>query len=598
MHAVETARSKPLGRYQLLAELGRGDVGLVYSASVDEPGAGTKAFLVKALWPELAADEGFVRAFFEQMRLAARLDHPNVVQTYEAGEFEGRRFVATEYLEGKTARTTGATARREGRPMPRPLQLRVLSEVLLGLHYAHELRGPDGTLLDIVHRGLAPRTVFLTYDGQVKLVDFGVARALEATGEASAGTIDGRGAYMAPEQVDDASDVDRRADVFAGGVMLWEALVGARLWRGVPRHEMFARLAKGDLPGSPASVARDVPPELDRICATAMAARPEARYPTALAFREAIERYIMASGEGVSTYDIGRFVSALFPRERPARPPLVEPEPSPAGAGSADGGFAVWAPTPGELAQAARPSMRRLTPAGVAPAPSGPPPAAAPPVGPSAAPPVGPSVASSASSASCTVLPAAPSVGPPAAPPASRPAPRHPSSSVALAPRRAILAGAAVVVASATLTTSAILVTRGAPRSVRMAASALPPSPSGRRGAGAAGGPVALLALKIQVSPPHARVFLDGEELPPEARTGVRPRDGRPHRLRAEAEGYQARSQTLRFDQADVAVDLTLDPRTPGPTGPPGREHATSAPAPHRPHRAGPPARPAAAPPK
>ncbi|HEU4410350.1 MAG TPA: serine/threonine-protein kinase [Polyangiaceae bacterium] len=540
---MEAARARLLGQYRLLAELGRGGAGIVYSALADGPG-GSRPVVVKELWPDLANDDAFLRVFLDEMRLSSRLDHPNVARTYEVGNDAGCHYVVAEHFEGQTLRRTVATLRRKGQAMPRPLQLRVLSEALLGLHYAHELRGPDGAPLGIVHRGVNPRSVFLTYDGQVKLVDFGIARSLEVASDTSTGALERRTAYMAPEQVQGAPDVDRRVDVFSVGVMLWEALVGHKLWRGVPNYQMLARLAKGELPASPSTVVDGVPRELDEICAAAMGAQREARYPTALAFREAIERYIVASGEGATTYDVGVLVSSTFARERPARPPLLGGNPSHP-ANSADGGYAIS--SSGEASSA----RRGLTPSIVTQAPGSARPSAEPPPAPRAAP-----------------------------------------------PQRVLLAGAAVVVASATLTTGAVLATRGVPRPARAAASAAPPPSAVALGA-RAGAPKAaagpLVTLKVHVSPAHARVLLDGEEIPPEARAGVtRVRDGRPHQVQAEAEGYLPRVQPVTFDHAELNVDLELaKPTTDAAKSPPTGQPAPGA-APHRPrhgaptHRAGP----------
>jgi len=301
-------------------------MGVVYLAVTYGPGGFSKLLVVKELRPELGGESAFLQMFLDEARLAARLNHANVVHTYEVGEDGGRYFMAMEYLEGQTLHRALAFLRRQGRAMPRALQLRAHSEVLLGLHYAHELRGLDGAPLGVVHRDVSPHNVFLTYDGQVKLVDFGIAKALDACHETVAGTLKGKVTYMAPEQARDASAVDRRVDVFAAGAILWETLAGRKLWDGAPVNEVLVRLTRGDLPPGPAAFAPDVPPELDRICAKAIAADREARYPTALAFREALERYMVESGEGATAHELGAFISAAFADERAASRSQVDAE--------------------------------------------------------------------------------------------------------------------------------------------------------------------------------------------------------------------------------------------------------------------------------
>ncbi|HEU4536537.1 MAG TPA: protein kinase [Polyangiaceae bacterium] len=581
---METVRTKLrlLGRYRLIVELGRGDLGIVYSA-VEQGPVGGKAVVVKELRPELAGEPAILHAVLEQAWLSVRLDHPNIVQTFEAGDEGGHYFVAMEYLEGQTLQRAARALRREGRQMPRALHLRLISDMLLGLHYAHELRDADGTLLNVVHRGVCPRNLFLTYDGSIKLVDFGVAKVLEASHQASVSKLESKAAYMAPEQLYDAPSVDRRADVFAAGVMLWEALTGRDFWDGVPGHELLTRLMRDALPpASPASFVPDLPPELDRMCVTALAGRREARFPTALAFREAIEQYIMASGEGASAYEVGRFVAATFVKERPTELSRLGAELARARPISADGGFAITPPVPRSASPLSRSSGHHA--AAPISRPSGR--LVAAPLARSSGhhplPPLArPSGQASTPPGQGSTPPGRPS-GPPASAAASkRPAARAPS---AFSTRGAVLAGAAVILASAALTTGAILATRGVPLRARAAAQATPSSSVRRASASLSAGPQpgesaalgagpgpgesaapagSVLALSVHVSPEHARVFLDGEELPPAARNGVRARDGRPHLVLAEAEGYQPRSQTVFFNSDDVALDIALAKQAP-----------------------------------
>ncbi|MCU0687982.1 MAG: serine/threonine protein kinase, partial [Polyangiaceae bacterium] len=475
---METVRTKLrlLGRYRLIVELGRGDFGIVYSA-VEQGPVGGKAVVVKVLRPELASEPAILHAFLEQAWLAVRLDHPNVVQSFEAGDEGGHYFVAMEYLEGQTLQRAARALRREGRAMPRALHLRLVSDMLLGLHYAHELRDTDGTPLNVVHRGVSPRNVFLTYDGHIKLVDFGVAKVLEASHQASVSKLESKAAYMAPEQLYDAPSVDRRADVFAAGIMLWEALTGRDFWDGVPGHELLARLMRDALPPlSPSSLVPDLPPELDRICVNALASRREGRYPTALAFREAIEQYIMASGEGASAYEVGRFVAASFVKERPTELSRLGAELARAHSGSSDGGFAVTPPIPRSVPPLSRPSGHPSslsfaqapghgsTPPG---SPSTPPERGLPPPGRPSTPP-----------GHNSTPPGRPSAAPSSSKRAASPAPS------AFSARGALLAGFAVIVTSATLTTGAILAARGIPLRARSASRST--LSAGPRGAGAA----------------------------------------------------------------------------------------------------------------
>src|SRR6185437_8026107 len=235
-----------LGKYRLIAELGHGGMAEVYLAVVRGPAGFNKLVVIKQIRPQLAEDPEFLAMFLDEARLAARLSHPNVVQTNEVGQEGSRYFIAMEYLEGQPLNRVLHRVQKTG-GIPLALHVKILSDVLGGLHHAHELADFDGTPLEVVHRDVTPHNVFITYDGQVKVVDFGIAKALNSSAETRTGVLKGKVAYMAPEQAR-GERCDRRADVFSVGVMLWEAATGRRLWKGVPDITILQRLLAGDIP--------------------------------------------------------------------------------------------------------------------------------------------------------------------------------------------------------------------------------------------------------------------------------------------------------------------------------------------------------------
>jgi serine/threonine-protein kinase len=256
-----------LGRYRLIAELAHGGMGDVYLGAAQGPAGFSKLMVIKVLRPALADDEQFLVMFLEEARLAARLNHPNVVQTVEVGN-EGRQyFLAMEYLEGQSLQRLRQRVAKD-HPFPLGPHLRMLIEALNGLHYAHELVDIDGRALNIVHRDATPHNIFVTYDGQVKLVDFGIAKAMDSSLETRTGELKGKIGYMPPEQAS-AERVDRRADVFAMGVMVWEAAVGRRLWKGLNEVSIMHELVMGKIPTA-REVDPRVPSELDKICRRAL----------------------------------------------------------------------------------------------------------------------------------------------------------------------------------------------------------------------------------------------------------------------------------------------------------------------------------------
>jgi serine/threonine-protein kinase len=311
-----------LGRYRLLAELGQGGMGRVYLGVARGPAGFSKLMVIKALRPELAEDPTFLQMFLDEARLAARLNHPNVVQTVEIDQAGNSYFLVMEYLDGQTLHRMRTRAAKDPASLPLPIHVRVLAETLRGLDYAHELKDVDGTPFHLVHRDVSPHNVFVTYDGQVKILDFGIAKAADSSLETRTGQLKGKLAYMPPEQAA-MRRVDRTADIFAVGVMLWEATVGRRLWHGMNEPGIMHALLTGQIP-----VPRDANPsvdaELDRIVRRAMAVHPEHRYPTAADMADDLEHWLARAGVPTGPRDVGRVVLDAFSRERAEMQRVIE----------------------------------------------------------------------------------------------------------------------------------------------------------------------------------------------------------------------------------------------------------------------------------
>jgi len=305
--------TKLVGKYRLIAELGRGGMADVYLAVMEGAGGFHKLQVIKKLRPQLVDEADFLAMFLDEARLAARLNHPNVVQTLEVGCDGNQHFIAMEHLDGQPLHVLLSRAARR-RPLPLAMHVRILSDALAGLQHAHELMDFDGTPLHVVHRDVSPHNIFVTYEGQVKVVDFGIAKAASTLNETRTGILKGKITYMAPEQACGAS-VDLRADLFSVGVMLWEALAGRRMWQGLQEMQILHRLANAQLP-SVRATNPSVPPALERICEKALAILPSDRYESAAAMQVEIERYLENAGLLVLPKDIGRFGSDLFQDKR------------------------------------------------------------------------------------------------------------------------------------------------------------------------------------------------------------------------------------------------------------------------------------------
>ena len=301
------------GKYRLIAELGHGGMAEVFLAIASGPAGFNKLVVLKQIRDQLADDPEFLAMFLDEARLAARLNHPNVVQTNEVGEDGRRYFIAMEYLEGQPLNRIVQRLAKDGR-LTLPMHVRILIDALAGLHYAHELTDFDGTPLQVVHRDATPHNIFVTYAGQVKVVDFGIAKALGSSAETRAGVLKGKVSYMAPEQAL-GEKVDRRADVFAVGIMLWEALAGRRPFKGQNDVVILQKLVAGDIP-SPGTVRDDIPELLEAICMKSLAHDREERYATAEDMQRALEAALEHLGERPQLRAVGDLVAKTFADER------------------------------------------------------------------------------------------------------------------------------------------------------------------------------------------------------------------------------------------------------------------------------------------
>jgi serine/threonine protein kinase len=279
--------------------------------------------VIKQLRSDVAEDEDFRAMFMDEARLAVRLVHPNVVRTFEAGK-EGRRcFIAMEFLDGQPLSRLRRRGWRQGGKLPLDVHLRILSDALAGLHYVHEVTDPEGMPLGIVHRDVTPPNVFISYEGEVKVVDFGIAKASTRLAETRIGVVKGKIAYMAPEHAR-GDQLDRRSDIFSVGVMLWEAVKGRRYWQGHEELTIYRRLLANDLP--PVGSEEVGHPALSAILERSLAIDVAKRYATAAEMRAAIEDALRQMGSRVDRAAVSRCTRELFDRERVAFDTAVRAE--------------------------------------------------------------------------------------------------------------------------------------------------------------------------------------------------------------------------------------------------------------------------------
>ncbi len=322
------------GRYTIIARLGSGGMAEALLAMLHGDLGFQKLVVLKRMHPQLGRDEHFVKMFLHEARLAARLNHPNVVATTEVGEVEGVYFIAMEYLEGLSLDRILRKYLQDGGLVPLGPLARTICDALEGLHHAHDLRDFDGRALGVVHRDVTPSNLFVTYDGIAKLLDFGIAKASLSDDATRTGTLKGKLAYMAPEQFYN-TPIDRRADIWSMGVLLWEMTTGRRLFKGPNDAVTYKNLTSMPVP----SVTRfrpEAPRSLDVVLAKALERDREVRFPTAEAFRKALEEVIQKDLQGISRDDVAaelkRSFGDILDENRAiirafARPDAVEIEP-------------------------------------------------------------------------------------------------------------------------------------------------------------------------------------------------------------------------------------------------------------------------------
>jgi eukaryotic-like serine/threonine-protein kinase len=245
--ASKSAPSGKLGRYELIGRLATGGMGEIFLASLEGAAGFEKLYVVKKILPHLAQDPRFRGMLIDEARIASRMSHPNICQVYELEETDGQLYIVMEYLEGVTVLPLLRRASKSQTPLPLGLVTGVISQTCEALHYAHELQDRDGSPLNIVHRDVTPSNVFVTESGVAKVLDFGIAKVKNASAQTQTGTVKGKYAYMAPEQLK-GGELDRRVDVFAIGVVLFEMLSLRRLFQRKTDYLTFRAVMEQSIP--------------------------------------------------------------------------------------------------------------------------------------------------------------------------------------------------------------------------------------------------------------------------------------------------------------------------------------------------------------
>lgn len=302
-----------MGRYALFDVIATGGMASVYLGRLDGAVGFSRVVAIKRLHAHLAQDQYFREMFLTEARVAARVRHPNVVQTFDVVATGDDVSLVMEYVQGESLSWLQRECAQRGQVLPLNIAASVIVNALHGLHAAHEARDEHGCALEIVHRDVSPQNIMVGADGVGRVFDFGVARALQSSHQTRAGQVKGKVSYMAPEQIR-ATPLDRRADVFSAGVVLWELLCGQRLFQGPTDAARMLKVISGDYP-SPLVHRPDLPARLVAVCMKALSYQAESRFPTALDFADALEGAVtLASQRSVGEWLTGMASASLSTR--------------------------------------------------------------------------------------------------------------------------------------------------------------------------------------------------------------------------------------------------------------------------------------------
>ncbi|MFH2009530.1 MAG: serine/threonine-protein kinase [bacterium] len=301
------------GKYRLIERIATGGMAEVYKALALGEAGFEKPVAIKRLHRQYGEDEDLVAMLQDEARLCSQLNHGNICQVLDLGRVGDTYYIAMEYVNGRDLFNILRMAGRTGKLLPLPAALYLASEMLAGLDYAHRKRGPDGQLLRIIHRDISPQNVLVTFDGEVKIIDFGIAKARTSTHRTQAGIIKGKFRYMSPEQAR-GEPIDHRTDIFATGVVLYEMILGRPHAVGATDREILIKIQTGSF--DPLSqLVPGLPPQLEELVHRTLSLQPEDRWSSARAMRKALQSFMRASHVTFSRDDLAEYVRGLFADE-------------------------------------------------------------------------------------------------------------------------------------------------------------------------------------------------------------------------------------------------------------------------------------------
>jgi serine/threonine-protein kinase len=303
--------AEDFGKYQLVEKIAQGGMAEVFLARQSaELGGFEKELAIKRIFPNLASDESMRNMFLDEARIAASLNHPNIVQVYDLGQVGEYLYIAMEFVDGYDFRTILEKGYNDNNEIPINLAVNVVANAAAGLHFAHTRKDSNDEPMRIVHRDMSPQNILVSTEGHVKVCDFGIAKAEDRIGMTRAGEIKGKIAYMSPEQVRGAEQLDHRSDIFALGIVLYESTTMRRLFRGESDFDTMREVVEGDI-AAPRDVRSGYPTDLEKIVFKALERDPDDRFQTAEEMQLALEDWLVANGASTSPVHLSRYLKNL-----------------------------------------------------------------------------------------------------------------------------------------------------------------------------------------------------------------------------------------------------------------------------------------------
>ncbi|NMC72300.1 MAG: serine/threonine protein kinase, partial [Myxococcales bacterium] len=322
----------PFGKYYLLDRINVGGMAEVFKAKTEGVEGFERLVAVKRILPSIAEDEEFIKMFIDEAKIAVQLTHQNIAQIIDLGKVGDAYFIAMEYIHGRDLRATYDRAKKKGEILPLPMSCFTMMKVCEGLDYAHNKKDASGAPLNLVHRDVSPQNILISFDGEVKIIDFGIAKAANKAAKTQAGILKGKFGYMSPEQVR-GLPLDRRSDVFSCGIILYELITGERLFIGESDFSTLEKVRNVEIM-PPTTYNRNIPEELERIVLKALAKEKEDRYQNAMDLHDDLQSFMYTIESFFSQKDLAAFMRKEFPED------LMQPGAAEAPAGAAAPGSA------------------------------------------------------------------------------------------------------------------------------------------------------------------------------------------------------------------------------------------------------------------